>query len=79
MADTNMYEVAAAGRTILLKSGGLRAEGYTGKNRFMVSRGTDAVQVYAKDTADAIWAAAKHWGVDPRKAEFHQNCRVRKC
>ena len=79
MAEINMYDVAAEGRALLLKSNALRAEGYSGKNRFLVARAGQAVQVYARDAASAIWTAAAMWGMDPRKAEFHQSCRVRKC
>lgn len=35
------------------------------------------VYVTAVDVTAAIWAAAKHWGKDPRLAEFHQGCTVR--
>lgn len=35
------------------------------------------VYVTAADVTAAIWAAAKHWGKDPRLAEFHQGCTVR--
>lgn len=33
--------------------------------------------VTGADMTDAIWAAARAWGVDPRLAEFHQGCTVR--
>lgn len=57
----------------------LRAEGYSGRRRFMVSNDTHTpVVVYARTMQDAIWAAAKFWKADPRKAEFHQGCNVRR-
>ena len=67
----------------LLKNSGKReiqAGQYRGKNRFMVCFDEDkSVTVAAASMADAIWAAGKHWGIDPRKADFHQNCRVVRC
>lgn len=80
MATVNLYDVAAAAREKAAADRGLRADGYTGKNRYQVLHGGGrAVTVFARDAASAIWTAAEHWGMDPRKAEFHQNCRVRKC
>ena len=57
-----------------------RADGYKGKVKFVVYHGNYApVLVYEPTAAAAIWTAGKHWGVDPRKTEFHQGCRVRAC
>lgn len=57
----------------------LRAENYTGKRRFTVCCNNRAVTVAAGTMVDAIWTAGKYWGMDPRKAEFHQDCRVVRC
>lgn len=70
---TDLYEV---NRKVRLEQQGLRAEGYTGKNRFYVTMGTRGVMVASGDPAGAIWTAARHWGMDPTKAEVHQNIRV---
>ena len=80
MATVNLYDVAAAAREKAAADRGLRADGYSGKNRYQVLHGgSRAVTVFARDAASAIWTAAGYWGMDPRKVEFHQNCRVRKC
>ena len=73
MAD-NLYLLRnAANREI-------RAENYKGKQRFVVVYGKDkALTVAAPTMPAAIWAAAKVWKMDPRKAEFHQECRVVRC
>lgn len=58
----------------------IRAEGYSGKRKFLVQLGQRIpLTVYAANIADAIWTAAKVWGVDPRKADVHQGCRVTRC
>ncbi len=80
MAEINLYEVSAKAQAWAAAEKGLRAEGYTGKNRFHVLHGKNkAVTVFAADMIAALYTAAEHWGMDPRKAEFHQSCRVRKC
>lgn len=57
----------------------IRARDYSGKRRFLVTNeGYEPVTVFAGSMQDAIWAAAKHWKTDPRKAAFHQGCNVRK-
>ena len=58
----------------------IRAENYRGKQRFLVAYGKDKVlTVVAPTMPAAIWAAAKVWQMDPRQAEFHQECRVVRC
>ena len=74
----NLYEMCrtnrAAGQTEI------RAERYSGKQRFLVAHDNYApLTVFAPTAAAAIWTAGKHWGVSPKKAEFHQGCRVRRC
>ena len=77
MASVDLYEMARQSRA---QNRELRAEGYAGKNKFTVyNDGFSPVTVFAGSMQDAIWTAAKHWKVDPRKAAFHQGCRVRKC
>lgn len=77
MANTDLYELAKQTRA---QGRELRAEGYAGKTRFAVyNDGFSPVTVFAASMQDAIWVAARHWKVDPRKAAFHQACRVRKC
>lgn len=57
----------------------IRAGNYSGKRRFLVLHEEhEPVEVFAGSMQDAIWAAAKHWKTDPRKAAFHQGCNVRK-
>lgn len=71
----NLYDIRNAVRT-----GELRSENYKGKQRFMVCLENEKViHVTAPTVAAAIWTAAKHWGLDPRKADFHQGCRVVRC
>lgn len=80
MATINLYEVAAEAREQEAARKGLRAPGYTGKKRFQVLHGgSRIVTVFAGDMIAAMYTAAEYWGMDPRKAEFHQSCRVRKC
>lgn len=80
MAEINLYEVAQVARDRMAASTGIRAEGYGGKTRFQVFHGRDKiVTVFAGDMIAALYTAARHWGMDPRKAEFHQSCRVRRC
>lgn len=80
MAETNLYEMSAQAQERAAAEKGLRAEGYTGKNRFQVLHGKNkVVTVFAGDMIAALYTAAEHWGMDPRKAEFHQSCRVRRC
>lgn len=80
MAEINLYEMSAQARERDAASKGLRAEGYTGKNRYQVLHGNNkAVTVFAGDMIAALYTAADHWGMDPRKAEFHQSCRVKRC
>lgn len=79
MAEINLYEAAAAARERNEASKGVRAEGYDGKTKFCVYVGRHVLAVFASDPVSALYAAAKHLGMDPRKAEFHQSCRVKKC
>lgn len=56
-----------------------RARGYTGKLRWMVIHELKgAVTVHAPERTSAVYTAARYWGMDPRKPEFHQNVRVKK-
>ena len=74
----NLYESSRLARTAQQTE--IRAERYTGRNKYMVHYGSRLpVTVYATGMAEAIWTAGKHWGIDPRKSEFHQECRVRAC
>lgn len=74
----DLYQVAAKARA-QRQGFELRAGNYSGKRRFAVSHGDfGMVTVCAGTMQDAIWAAAKHWKTDPRKAAFHQGCNVRK-
>ena len=80
MAEINLYEMSAQARERDAASKGIRAEGYTGKNRYQVLHGNNkAVTVFAGDMIAALYTAAEHWQMDPRKAEFHQSCRVKRC
>lgn len=55
----------------------LRADGYSGKKRWLVCNDVyGGCQIYAKTMVDALWTAAKVWGVKPQSREFHQSCRV---
>lgn len=56
---------------------GIRAEGYSGKKQWLVCHDVyGGCQIYAKTMVDALWTAAKVWGVKPQSREFHQSCRV---
>ena len=56
---------------------GIRAEGYSGKKQWLVCHAVyGGCQIYAKTMVDALWTAAKVWGVKPQSSEFHQSCRV---
>ena len=79
MAEINLYEVSAAAREKAAAERGIRAKGYEGKTRFFVTVQRRVLTVFASDAVSALYAAAEHLGMDPRKAEFHQSCRVRKC
>lgn len=79
MAEINLYEVSAAAREKAAAERGIRARGYEGKTRFCVIVQQRALMVIASDAVSALYTAAEHLGMDPRKAEFHQSCRVRKC
>ena len=55
MAEINLYEVAEQARERNAASKGLRAEGYTGKNRYQVLHGNNkAVTVFAGDVIAAL-------------------------
>lgn len=78
MASVDLYALTKEARAVNNRQ--LRAEGYSGKNKFHVFfGGSRMATVFAGDAVSALWTAAKHWGMDPRKSEVHQNCRVRKC
>ena len=56
----------------------IRADGYKGKKKWMIIHQVHGVlQIFAPNVAAAIYAAGDHWGVNPKKAEFHQGCSVR--
>ena len=76
MAEIDLYESARGAR---LARQELRAPGYTGKNRFMVHCDGRSATVFAGDVIGALYTAARHWGMDPRKSEIHQSCRVKRC
>lgn len=60
------------------KRTGVYQDGYTGKKKWMVAHESfGVVTVYARDLAGAIWTAGKFWGENPKKAAFHQGCRVK--
>ena len=76
---TDLYQMARQARD-KAQSRELRAENYAGKQRFVVNHEDySPVTVFAGTVPDAIWTAAKHWKADPRKAAFHQGCRVTRC
>ena len=51
---------------------GIRAEGYSGKKQWLVCHDVyGGCQIYAKTMVDALWTAAKVWGVKPQSREFH--------
>lgn len=52
--------------------------GYTGKNYFDVTYGTQRVTVRAEDGYAALFTAARHWGYKFSRPEFHQNARATK-
>ena len=55
----------------------LRAGAYTGTRHFHVIHDEyGCLTVYAPEITSAIYAAGKHWGADPKKAAFHQGCRI---
>lgn len=76
MATENLYALSAQARQ-RHAAAEHREAGYAGKNQWTVLHdGHGVLTVTAKSAASAIWTAAKHWGEDPRKAAFHQNCKV---
>lgn len=52
--------------------------GYTGKNYFDVTYGTQRVTVRAEDEYAALFTAAKHWGYKFTRPEYHQTARATK-
>lgn len=52
--------------------------GYTGKNYFYVTYGSQHVVVRAEDGYAAMFTAAKYWGYKFTRPEFHQNARASK-
>lgn len=55
----------------------IRQKGYSGKKKWMVAQGVHgALTVYAADIIGAIYTAGTFWGESPKKADFHQSCRV---
>lgn len=56
-----------------------RAKGYKGKNRWLVIHERwGAAMVFAPEKTSALYTAARYWGADPKRAEFHQSARVQK-
>lgn len=52
--------------------------GYTGKNYYDVTYGTQRVTVRAEDEYAALFTAAKHWGYKFSRPEYHQSARAAK-
>lgn len=52
--------------------------GYTGKNHYTVTYHDQQLIVCAADEIAAVFTAAKHWGYDWTRSEYHQNARAYK-
>lgn len=52
--------------------------GYTGKNHYAVTYNGKRVKVHAANKTAAIYEAAKHWGIDWTRPEYHQVARADK-
>lgn len=52
--------------------------GYTGKHYFVVNYAGRQLTVHAADETAALFWAAKHWGCDWTRPEYHQNARADK-
>lgn len=73
----DLHAVSRMGRKIITARE-IRADGYKGKKKWMIIHQAHGVlQIFAPNVAAAIYAAGNFWGVNPKKAEFHQGCSVR--
>lgn len=60
------------------RSGIIKQAGYTGKNFYAVTYGSQKLIVRAADELAAMFTAAKHWGYAWTRPEYHQNARADK-
>lgn len=75
--NENLYQTSKAAKRMTVAKE-LRAGDYKGKKKWLITNPAHGVlQIFAPNMAAAIYAAGHHWGVNPKKAEFHQGCSVR--
>lgn len=79
MATDNLYDLKKDWEQKVAAENGLRAVGYTGKVRYIVTYGDRCATIWAADPWQALVTAARSWGLDARKPDFHQEARAWKC